>query len=76
VLGAIYTLWAVNRIFFGNLRTLSVAGGQDLSRKERWLFSFLIVPMVVLGILPSRLLDTRLIDSINILEHARLGRTV
>ena len=71
-----FTPWAVNRIFFGNLRTLSVAAGQDLSRKERWLFSLLIVPRVVLGVLPSRLLDTRLIDSRNILEHARLGRTV
>jgi len=75
VLGAIYTLWTVNRIFFGNLRTLSVAAGQDLSRKETWLFALLIVPRVVLGVLPSRLLDTRLVDSVNILEHARLGRT-
>ena len=75
VLGAIYTLWTVNRIFFGNLRTLSVAAGQDLSRKEAWLFALLIVPRVVLGVLPSRLLDTRLVDSVNILEHARLGRT-
>ena len=75
VLGAIYTLWTVNRIFFGNLRTLSVAAGQDLSRKEVWLFTLLVVPRVVLGVLPSRLLDTRLVDSINILEHARLGRT-
>jgi len=75
VLGAIYTLWTVNRIFFGKLRTLSVAAGQDLSRKEVWLFTLLVLPRVVLGVLPSRLLDTMLVDSVNILEHARLGRT-
>jgi len=76
VLGAIYTLWTVNRIFFGNLRTLSVAAGQDLTRKEVHLFALLVIPRVVLGVAPSRLLDTRLIDSRNILEHARRGRTV
>jgi NADH-quinone oxidoreductase subunit M len=76
VLGAIYTLWAVNRIFFGNLRTLSIAAGQDLTRKEVYIFTRLVVPRVALGVAPSRLLDRRLVDSVNILEHARRGRTM
>jgi len=76
VLGAIYTLWAVNRIFFGNLRTLSIAAGQDLTRKEVYIFTMLLVPRVALGVAPSMLLDRRLVDSVNILEHARRGRTV
>ena len=75
VLGAVYTLWAANRIFFGNLRTLSVAAGHDLSRKEMHLFSLLVIPRVALGVAPSRLLDRLLTDTRNILEHARRGRT-
>jgi NADH-quinone oxidoreductase subunit M len=74
VLGAVYTLWTFNRIFYGNLRVLSLAAYRDLDRKEVNLFGTLAFMLVVLGIYPSVFLDTMLVDSINVLEHARAGR--
>lgn len=74
VLGAVYTLWSFNRIFFGNLSVLSISTYTDLNRKERALFIPLIIILFIIGIKPHLLLDVFFIDTINILEHARLGR--
>ena len=74
VLGAVYTLWSFNRIFFGNLSVLSISSYTDLNRKELALFIPLIVTLFIIGVKPHLLLDVFFIDSINILEHARLSR--
>ena len=74
VLGAVYTLWSFNRIFFGNLSVLSISAYTDLNRKELALFIPLIVTLFIRGLKPHLLLDVFFVDSINILEHARLGR--
>jgi len=74
VLGAVYTLWTVNRLLFGNLRTLSITSAQDRTRKEVALFSVLAFLLFSLGIQPTPLLDIFLLDTINLLEQARLGR--
>jgi NADH-quinone oxidoreductase subunit M len=74
VLGAASTLWAANRIFFGNLRTLTVRGGQDISRKERAVFGPLAALTLIGGIAPQPVLDTLLVDSRLLLEQARRGR--
>jgi NADH:ubiquinone oxidoreductase subunit 4 (subunit M) len=74
VLGAVYTLWSFNRIFFGNLSVLSINAYGDLSRKEYALYFMPIVFMLFIGVLPHYLLDVFYIDCINILEHAKLGR--
>ena len=42
VLGAVYTLWTYNRVFFGNLRNLFLISYKDLDRKESYLFLLLI----------------------------------
>jgi len=40
----VYTLWAFNRLFFGNLRSLSLSPiRKDLTRKEASLFGLLFV---------------------------------
>ena len=75
VLGAAYTLWAANRIFFGNIRSLSLPAAQDLTTQEAALFAPLVFLVLALGILPNPfLLDRSLVDIRNLLEHARLGR--
>ena len=74
VLGAVYTLWSFNRIFFGNLSVLSINTYTDLSRKEYALYFIPIIFRLFIGILPHYFLDVFYLDCINILEHASLGR--
>lgn len=74
VLGAVYTLWTYNRIFFGNVKILSLTSYKDLDRKEFALFSTLIIVLLIMGIYSYIFLDTMLVDSINVLEHAKGGR--
>jgi len=73
VLGAVYTLWTYNRIFFGNLRNLFLLSYKDLDRKESYLFLLLISVLFLMGIFPFIFLDTFLIDTVNLLEHSKLG---
>lgn len=74
VLGAVYTLWTYNRLFFGNVKVLSLTSYKDLDRKEFALFSTLIIVLFIMGIYSYIFLDTMLVDSINVLEHAKGGR--
>ena len=74
VLGAVYTLWTYNRIFFGNIKILSLTSYKDLDRKEFALFAILIFVLFLMGIKSYLFLDTMLVDSINVLEHAKGGR--
>jgi NADH:ubiquinone oxidoreductase subunit 4 (subunit M) len=74
VLGAVYTLWTYNRIFFGNIKVLSLVAYKDLNRKEGALFLILIFALFLMGIGSFIFLDTMLVDSINLLEHAKGAR--
>lgn len=76
VLGAVYSLWSFNRIFFGNLSVLSISSYTDLNAKEVALFVPLIIVLFIIGISPHLILDVLFVDSINLLEHARLGRNL
>lgn len=60
-------------MFFGNMRIFSVTAYYDLTRKEIFLFSFLIVALFLRGLRPSLFLNSFLVDTLNILEHAKLG---
>jgi NADH:ubiquinone oxidoreductase subunit 4 (subunit M) len=60
--------------FFGNLNVLSISSYTDLNAKELALFVPLIISLAIIGIKPHLLLDVFFVDSINILEHAYLGR--
>jgi NADH:ubiquinone oxidoreductase subunit 4 (subunit M) len=74
VLGAVYTLWTYNRIFFGNIRTVSLTSFKDLDRKEVALFSILIFALFLMGIYSNIFIDLMLFDSVTTLEHAKCGR--
>lgn len=71
VLGAVYTLWTYNRIFFGNMKIVSLTKFKDLNRKEFALFFILIVLLFSMGLAPYLFLDTMYLDCLNILEHAK-----
>ena len=74
VLGAVYTLWTYNRVFFGNVKVLSLVDYKDLNRKEGALFSTLIFMLFLMGLFSYLFLDAMLVDCINLLEHAKGGR--
>lgn len=74
VLGAVYILWAFNRIFFGNINIISINIYIDINKKEIALFTIPIVFLFFIGVLPYYFIDTLFIDCITLLEHARLNR--
>ncbi len=74
VLGAVYTLWTFNRIFFGNIRSFSVTSYRDVNVKEFALFVILIICLFIRGLTPSIITDMFFVDCLNILQHAELGR--
>jgi NADH:ubiquinone oxidoreductase subunit 4 (subunit M) len=53
---------------------LSLVAYKDLNRKEGALFMILIFALFLMGIYSFVFLDTMLVDSINVLEHAKGGR--
>jgi NADH-quinone oxidoreductase subunit M len=57
VLGAVYTLWTYNRIFYGNIRSLSLTFYTDLNKKEYAIFSTLIFILFLMGVIPSLFLN-------------------
>jgi len=72
VLGAVYTLWSFNRIFFGNLTIFSVITFTDLNRKEMALFLPLIISLFSIGLYPSFYLNVFFYDSVILLEQATI----
>ena len=48
---------------------------KDLNEKEIALFGSLIFILFVMGLAPYLFLDTTLVDSLNILEHAKGNRS-
>jgi NADH-quinone oxidoreductase subunit M len=74
VLGAVYTLWSFNRIFFGNLSVFSVITFADLNRKEFALFFPLVISLFSIGLYPTFYLNIFFYDSIRLLEHADIHR--
>ena len=71
VLGAVYTLWTYNRIFFGNLKNLSINSSMDLNRHEAYLFLSLIVILFTMGLYSGLFLDNLHINCVNLLEHTK-----
>jgi NADH-quinone oxidoreductase subunit M len=57
VLGGGYSLWLLNRIFFGNIKNFSITQYQDLTRIEFYYllpFAFLTI---ILGIFPELIIS-------------------
>lgn len=72
VTGAAYTLWAYNRIAFGNIRNLVIKKNTDLDRSEFYLFMLLIFFLAVMGLMPNIVFDILHVDCMNIIEHCKL----
>lgn len=71
VLGAVYTLWTYNRIFFGNLRSVSLAAFRDLSQKEVVLYSILFFALITLGLAPHLLLNIFALENYRLIDLTR-----
>ena len=58
VLATVYSLWLVQKIFHGELRTGKMSSPADLSAREATVFAALVAAIVWLGIYPSPFLRT------------------
>jgi NADH:ubiquinone oxidoreductase subunit 4 (subunit M) len=59
ILGGAYSLWLLNRIAFGNMKTQYYKKFLDISKRENlWLFLPLIIGTLILGILPNIVLNS------------------
>lgn len=57
VLGAVYSTWLFNRVAFGTLKTTYISEFTDLNRREFLVLLSLLIPMVILGLTASFVLD-------------------
>lgn len=64
VIGAAYTLWMVKRVFFGKITHDSVAQLKDVTGIDFWIFVFLAIPVLWIGLDPNPMLN---------LFHASIG---
>jgi NADH:ubiquinone oxidoreductase subunit 4 (subunit M) len=53
ITGAAYTLWALNRVVFGNVKTIYIHSFGDLTRLEFYTFFLLFVIMLFMGLKPN-----------------------
>jgi NADH:ubiquinone oxidoreductase subunit 4 (subunit M) len=53
---------------------LSISAYTDLNSKEIALFVPLVVILFIMGLIPHYILDVFFVDTVNLIEHARLGR--
>ncbi len=58
VLGAVYTLWVYNRVFFGNLKNNAIFTFTDVNKKELYIFISLIIILFLMGIYPKFFVST------------------
>lgn len=71
ILGAVYTLWTYNRIFFGNIRNNYIKKFNDLTRKEFYLFLILLLFLFFMGIFSYIILYTMHANVYSIIEQVR-----
>ncbi|EKD77106.1 MAG: hypothetical protein ACD_42C00479G0004 [uncultured bacterium] len=57
VIGAAYTLWMVKRVFFGKITHDSVAQLKDIHGVDTWVFIFLAIPVLWIGLDPNPMLN-------------------
>ena len=78
VLSAAYALWLYRRVVFGDLIKVSLKSINDLDRRERLLFTPLILATVILGVYPNFILDvigpsvSALVETLEIFEMTQL----
>lgn len=57
MLSAIYSIWLVNRVIFGNLKFSLIKEFSDLSENEFWVLVPLIIYIILFGVYPTFILD-------------------
>ena len=78
VLSAAYALWLYRRVVFGDLIKVSLKSINDLDRRERLLFTPLILATVIFGVYPNFILDiigpsvSALVETLEIIEMTQL----
>jgi proton-translocating NADH-quinone oxidoreductase chain M len=68
ILGGAYSLWLLNRISFGNMKTQYYKKFRDISKREFMAFLPLIIGTLILGILPNIVLNSINISVNNLIE--------
>lgn len=69
ILGAAYSIWLLNRVSFGVLKTEYFDYFQDISRREFWILFTLTLLVLWMGIFPTSFLKEMHITVLNLLEH-------
>lgn len=57
IFGAAYSLWMYKRVIFGAVANDSVAGLNDLSRRELWMLVVMAIMVLVMGLYPKPVTD-------------------
>ena len=57
VIGAVYTLWMVKRVFYGPIKNDSVAALKDIRGFDLLVFAVLGITIIVIGVYPAPLLN-------------------
>lgn len=57
IVGAAYTLWMVKRVFFGQITHDRVAKLKDVTGVNFWVFVFLSIPVLWIGLYPNPMLN-------------------
>src|SRR3990167_6614631 len=65
VIGAAYTLWMYKRVFFGQVANDNIAKLKDISGIDFWVFVFLAIPVLWIGLYPNAMLN---------MFHASIGQ--
>lgn len=65
VIGAAYTLWMYKRVFFGPVANDNIAKLKDVSGVDFWVFVFLAIPVLWIGLYPNAMLN---------MFHASIGQ--
>lgn len=68
IIGGAYSLWLLNRIAFGNMKTQYCVKFLDLNKREFLAFLPLIIGTLVLGVLPNIVLSSIQISVNNLVE--------
>jgi NADH-quinone oxidoreductase subunit M len=69
ILSASYSIWLLNRISFGILRTYHIWKYQDVSRREFLILFNILILIFWLGIYPGSFLNELHFSVLNLLEH-------
>lgn len=74
ILGAGYSLWLVKRVIFGAVVHDSVRALKDLSPREFWMLSLLLVAVVAMGVYPAPITEAMQVTVADLLAHVATSK--